>query len=1347
MQRNTYSQVADIIKPYMGRPGTAVLVAPGGGSGTDPSTVGYVAGHAQDPDTGEYFGYHWGITGGSADASAALQAMINEVGEAGGGRIILRSRIPTDPIVLRRLTSIYHSNVHIIFRSPVVLGKIGGIRIMGRMDEFVRPEEDPDASAGKLEVNAEEGDTELTLRVSPNSMQAADFNDGDYIAIRGRNRADGNAEQKQYVFVVSRDLVNNKLHLSAELEETFQPTYGSGDPGEGPLTSSEWPDDATTGTTIYVIRNGQIQANVSTGAYEFEISNVANFAVGDIVRLADTRNEHDMNPSAIRANGLPYENECNMEFFRIIKIVATTAGKGIVTMDHAVSKNYLAGAPYYGGISKVLPVTNSTISGFDISYDEIQESKNYHAVTVAFAYNCHVFDGYVNGFGYRLGQGVRITDSYVCSGREILVEGGYRSESGENYGQTLYKCTGCWFDNCISKDTRHGFLVQAASYFAMRNCQSWGDKISGFDLHGALETHGVIENCLAVRSNQHTLDANNGAGFRVGNTSHTPGSFHIVIKGCTAVGYQEANCAGFDWLPNSANIEFVACQVYGAYYGIQFSRNSKQVTPVQDSENIRIIACTFYDCVDRAFRIIGAPNYVYDPETQVGDSNGKILNLVIKGCITVRCSRHYVIAGNDGITNLIMEGNDIIDPIALTGQYVYDIKGVLGYTRLRNNSAAGGNKGMIVQNCPNAIVITNLLQPTIESVAFNDAGGNTSLAYVDVFATGGGSGIPATTIDAKGDLIVGSAADTVIRLAAGTNGMILSVNDATASGLEWIAQPPTGIPSTIVDAKGDLIVASAADTVIRLPAGVDGRVLTTNSATASGLEWVALPGSFTANLQVSNTTPEIQLIETDALAGLKSWAWVVSSGSMRLRRYSDDGLTANDIMTIRSLDTLALNEIEIAAGKVGIGIAPTRTLHTAGTIKVQYGDELYTTGGWGKAIEIPEGHVLQWLKSTSTISRGIGMTSDGGLYFIKSSGNGPTGSQVFDLVLSATGSLGLYDRVTINTGSSGTAGIWHRDISGNNRAFAGLADDDATPIYGIWVNGLWRFYVNHNGEASIAGAYDRTPVSGVALAIPGTLRLYQSDNYDRHMDFFVSGGIAYISNFYDGVGYMQTQIRGQIVSLWATPPTGGSGEVEGFRVTLGSNHSYMPMTILNNNTYREANGGNLVIQSPDAYNSHFYHGADANTYIRSKLYSTLYLNDAGNVQISAPGFVTTVAGAFNGWTAMTLATNYSNYSASSDTQARYRKIGDIVFVEGLIKRASGNTDVTIATLPSGYRPTRDVMLSIHVRYSPGGTATDVMATLMINTSGVMYLTGPASLVGSNLTFGFIILNGINFSTY
>jgi hypothetical protein len=47
------------------------------------------------------------------------------------------------------------------------------------------------------------------------------------------------------------------------------------------------------------------------------------------------------------------------------------------------------------------------------------------------------------------------------------------------------------------------------------------------------------------------------------------------------------------------------------------------------------------------------------------------------------------------------------------------------------------------------------------------------------------------------------------------------------------------IQSTIVDAKGDIIAATAADAVSRLAVGANNTVLTADSSTATGLKWAA----------------------------------------------------------------------------------------------------------------------------------------------------------------------------------------------------------------------------------------------------------------------------------------------------------------------------------------------------------------------------------------------------------------------------------------------------------------------------------------------------------------------------
>jgi hypothetical protein len=55
----------------------------------------------------------------------------------------------------------------------------------------------------------------------------------------------------------------------------------------------------------------------------------------------------------------------------------------------------------------------------------------------------------------------------------------------------------------------------------------------------------------------------------------------------------------------------------------------------------------------------------------------------------------------------------------------------------------------------------------------------------------------------------------------------------------------SAIQSTIVDAKGDLIVATAADTPARLAVGSANQYLAVDSSTATGLKWASL-GTFTS---------------------------------------------------------------------------------------------------------------------------------------------------------------------------------------------------------------------------------------------------------------------------------------------------------------------------------------------------------------------------------------------------------------------------------------------------------------------------------------------------------------------
>jgi hypothetical protein len=59
----------------------------------------------------------------------------------------------------------------------------------------------------------------------------------------------------------------------------------------------------------------------------------------------------------------------------------------------------------------------------------------------------------------------------------------------------------------------------------------------------------------------------------------------------------------------------------------------------------------------------------------------------------------------------------------------------------------------------------------------------------------------------------------------------------------WVtSDDANAIQNAIVDAKGDLITATAADTPARLAVGTNGQVLTADSTTATGLKWATAAG-------------------------------------------------------------------------------------------------------------------------------------------------------------------------------------------------------------------------------------------------------------------------------------------------------------------------------------------------------------------------------------------------------------------------------------------------------------------------------------------------------------------------
>ncbi len=119
-----------------------------------------------------------------------------------------------------------------------------------------------------------------------------------------------------------------------------------------------------------------------------------------------------------------------------------------------------------------------------------------------------------------------------------------------------------------------------------------------------------------------------------------------------------------------------------------------------------------------------------------------------------------------------------------------------------------------------------------------DPGGDITNVSVTSPITGGGS---------SGSVTVGILSGTTSNLGA------VQLSDSTSSTSTTLAATANAVKTTydlangaiaksIVDAKGDLIAATAADTVSRLAVGANGTVLTADSAEATGVKWATAGG-------------------------------------------------------------------------------------------------------------------------------------------------------------------------------------------------------------------------------------------------------------------------------------------------------------------------------------------------------------------------------------------------------------------------------------------------------------------------------------------------------------------------
>ena len=160
---------------------------------------------------------------------------------------------------------------------------------------------------------------------------------------------------------------------------------------------------------------------------------------------------------------------------------------------------------------------------------------------------------------------------------------------------------------------------------------------------------------------------------------------------------------------------------------------------------------------------------------------------------------HWIEIGASG-TAAYVSDNAPSNPIA--GQLWYDSSIASTYVYYDSQWIEIGASGMsaIVGDTAPASPITGQLW-------YNSSDGGTYVYYNSLWVEIGAA--PFNTllnlVDAKGDLLAGTANDTIAKVTVGANGTFLKANSSTATGLEWASIPTINA----LDDVGDVTITSA----------------------------------------------------------------------------------------------------------------------------------------------------------------------------------------------------------------------------------------------------------------------------------------------------------------------------------------------------------------------------------------------------------------------------------------------------------------------------------------------------------------------------------------------------------
>lgn len=158
----------------------------------------------------------------------------------------------------------------------------------------------------------------------------------------------------------------------------------------------------------------------------------------------------------------------------------------------------------------------------------------------------------------------------------------------------------------------------------------------------------------------------------------------------------------------------------------------------------------------------------------------------------------------------------------------------------------------------------------------------------------------------------------------------------TASDKEWqwdgtawqlVSSDTNVISTTLIDAKGDLIVGASADAVARLGVGTDGQVLTASSDATEGLLWTTIQGSLYQSASPSSpSTGQLWVDSDDNLIYVYTGSTWIAAGAAGATGGGSNKVFYENDQTITTNYTITSSKNAMSAGPITINDGVTVTI-------------------------------------------------------------------------------------------------------------------------------------------------------------------------------------------------------------------------------------------------------------------------------------------------------------------------------------------------------------------------------------------------------------------------------------